>query len=140
MSPLSRRRIPYDSRSVSRARKLRKQGILSEVLFWNQLRSRRLRGYKFFRQKPIGPYIVDFFCEELFLIIEIDGYSHQEKDQYDKDRDHFLRSFNFHIVHFRDEDIRKNLTGVLLVIEKWIDKSIKNIKGTPPLNPPSMGE
>jgi very-short-patch-repair endonuclease len=123
LSPLSRRRIPYDPKLVSKARTLRKQGILSEVLLWNQLRNRRLRGYKFFRQKPIGHYIVDFFCEELSLIIEIDGYSHQEKDQYDKDRDHFLRSIGFHIVHFRDEDIRKNLTGVLLVIEKWIDKS-----------------
>jgi very-short-patch-repair endonuclease len=123
LSPLSRRRIPYDPKLVSKARRLRKQGILSEVLLWNQLRNRRLRGYKFFRQKPIGPYIVDFFCEELSLIIEIDGYSHQEKDQYDKDRDHFLRSFGFHIVHFRDEDIRKNLNGVILVIEKWIDKS-----------------
>ena len=125
MNPLSRRRIPYDPKLVSRARKLRKQGILSEVLLWNQLRNRSLRGYKFFRQKPIGPYIVDFLCEELSLIIEIDGYSHQEKDQYDKNRDGFLRSFGFYVLHFQDEDIRKNLTGVLMVIEKWIDKSIK---------------
>ena len=55
-------KISYNPVLKQRARELRKQGVLSEALLWNQLKGRKLRGYQFMRQKPIGEYIVDFYC------------------------------------------------------------------------------
>jgi len=68
-------RIHYDPKLKERAPALRKAGVLSEVMLWNELKSRKLRGYQFSRQKPIEEYIVDFYCSKLSLVIEIDGSS-----------------------------------------------------------------
>ena len=76
--------VRYNPELKQRARDLRKQGVLSEVLLWNQLKGRKLRGYQFMRQKPIGAYIVDFYCSKLRLVIEIDGESHSGKFDYDE--------------------------------------------------------
>jgi len=73
-----RRIIPYNPKLKEVARKLRKQGILSEVLLWNELKGKKL-GYDFHRQKPINDYVVDFYCAELDLVIEIDGDWHSDK-------------------------------------------------------------
>ena len=63
-------KILYNPGLKQRARELRNQGILSEVLLWNQLKGRKIYGYQFMRQKPIGEYIVDFYCSKLKLVIE----------------------------------------------------------------------
>ncbi len=68
---VKRKIIPYNPKLKELAKKLRKQGILSEVLLWNELKQKKL-GYDFHRQKPIDEYIVDFYCEVLDLVIEID--------------------------------------------------------------------
>ena len=65
-------KILYNPELKKRARELRKKGVLSEVLLWNQLKYRKMRGYQFMRQKPIGNYIVDFYCNKLKLVIEIE--------------------------------------------------------------------
>ncbi|MEW6618406.1 MAG: DUF559 domain-containing protein, partial [bacterium] len=64
-------KIHYNPKLKTYARELRKQGVLSEVLLWKYLRSRKMNGYQFMRQKPIGEYIVDFYCSKLKLVIEI---------------------------------------------------------------------
>ena len=81
-----RKIIPYNPKLKKLARKLRNKSTKSEVLLWNYLKGRQIKGFDFHRQKPIGNYIVDFYCSELLLAIEIDGESHygnEEKDNGD---------------------------------------------------------
>lgn len=69
-------KIHYNPKLKTLSRNLRNNSILAEVLFWDQLKARKMRDYQFMRQKPIDQYIVDFFCSKLRLVIEIDGESH----------------------------------------------------------------
>jgi very-short-patch-repair endonuclease len=71
-------KIYYNPKLKAKSRELRNNSTLAEVPLWNQLKGRKMRGYQFMRQKPIGNYIVDFFCSKLKLVIEIDGESHSE--------------------------------------------------------------
>ena len=74
---MSRRNIiPYNPRLKELSRQLRNNSTLAEVLLWNQIKNKKIGGYKFLRQKPIDRYIVDFFCYELMLAIEVDGETH----------------------------------------------------------------
>jgi len=72
-------KIYYHPELKPLARRLRKEGTLAEVLLWEQLQGRKVKGYQFTRQKPIGNYIVDFYCSRLRLAIEADGISHDVK-------------------------------------------------------------
>lgn len=80
---LPRKIIPYNPKLKLLARGLRNNSTLAEVLLWNQIKSKKLHGYQFLRQKPLDKYIVDFFCYELMLAIEIDGESHINKIEED---------------------------------------------------------
>jgi very-short-patch-repair endonuclease len=115
----------------SRAKNLRKKGVLSEVLLWNQLKGRKMNGYQFMRQKPIGDYIVDFFCDKLRLVIEIDGESHDGRFLYDVERQEFLESIGFTVLRFNDADVKRDMANVLLAIEGWIEAAYNQ----PPLSP-----
>ena len=72
-------KVYYHPKLKALSRNLRKKSTLSEVLLWNILKGKKIKGYQFMRQKPIDNYIVDFFCSKLKLIIEIDGISHNGK-------------------------------------------------------------
>lgn len=85
-------KIWYNPKLKAHARELRKQGVLSEVLLWEHLKGRKMRGYQFMRQKPIGDYIVDFYCSKLKMAIEIDGESHDGRFLYDMAREWVLES------------------------------------------------
>ena len=98
-------KILYNPKSKQRARELRNQGVLSEVLLWNQLKGRKICGYQFMRQKPIGNYIVDFYCSKLKLVIEIDGASHDGRFNYDMERQQFLESMGLTVLRFNDADL-----------------------------------
>ena len=112
--------IYYNPRLKKLARELRNNSTLSEVLLWQQVRNKQLMGYDFHRQKPIDEYIVDFFCSNLNLIIEIDGESHDRKSEEDKRRQSRLESLGFYFLRFWDSEVKQNMEGVLLVIEGWI--------------------
>ena len=88
-----------------------------EELLWNELRKRRFKNLLFNRQKIIGNYIVDFFCFEYKLIIEIDGGSHNQKQEYDRRRDKYLKSLGLNIIHISTEDIDRDFIGVM----KWLE-------------------
>ena len=108
-----------ENRKIIR-RKLRKSSTPHEVILWSRIRKSQL-GYKFRRQHSIGKYIVDFYCPERKLIIELDGSQHIEKQKdYDKQRDEYLKSLGFEILRFWDNDINNNLDGVLLKILKYL--------------------
>jgi len=94
---------------------------LAEVLLWNQIKSKKLHGYQFLRQKPLDKYIVDFFCYELMLAIEIDGESHINKIEEDQIRQQRLESLGIHFLRFSDHDVKNNMDGVLKWIESWVE-------------------
>src|SRR4030066_661126 len=112
--------IQYDPKLKQRARELRKQGVLSEVLLWNQLKGRKMRGYQFMRQKPVGEYIVDFYCSRLQLVIEIDGESHNGRFDYDMERQRFLESLGLTVLRFNDVEVKRDVENVVMAIEGWI--------------------
>ena len=124
-------KIYYKPKLKSRARELRNNSTLSEVLLWNQLKARKMKGYQFMRQKPIGNYIVDFFCSKLRLVIEIDGESHIDKVEYDKKRQQELEAIGLSFLRFSDLDVKSNLNGVLQMIEKWIEQPPNPMRTTP---------
>jgi len=114
-------KIHYNPKLKQRARELRKNSTLSEVLLWEELKSRKMLGYKFLRQKPIGNYIVDFFCNKLKMVIEIDGDSHtEEKFEYDINRQKWLESSGVNVLRFDDLEVKKDMDNVLSAIEGWI--------------------
>ncbi len=105
--------LPYNSELKDRAKALRKAGVLSEALFWLEVKQGKFLGLDFDRQKIIGNYIVDFFCAEAKAVIEIDGGSHVGKEKYDEERDAYLEGLGLTVIHIYDKDIRKNMQGVL---------------------------
>ncbi len=87
-----------------------------EKRLWYLLRDRRLNGYKFRRQMPIGPYVADFVCLQSRLIVELDGGQHAEQAEKDKVRDEWLKSQGFVVLRFWNNDVLANTEGVLQAI------------------------
>ena len=100
-----------DPASKSRARSLRTNATDAEQLLWHSLRKRQLGGYRFRRQQPIGPYIVDFLCFEQRLVIELDGGHHAES-HYDDERTSWLERKGFRVLRFWNSDVLGNMEGV----------------------------
>lgn len=115
-------KIYYNKKLKDLSRKLRKNSTLSEVLLWNQLKARKMKDYQFMRQKPIGDYIVDFYCSKLRLVIEIDGESHDSKFEKDEVRQQKLEALGLSILRFNDLDIKRDMHNILRAIEGWIEE------------------
>ncbi|MCG8410934.1 MAG: HsdR family type I site-specific deoxyribonuclease [Bacteroidales bacterium] len=105
--------LPYNPKLKERARNLRKAGNLSEVLFWNQVKKGQFKGFDFDRQKIIGNYIVDFYCSNCQVVIEIDGSSHDAKEEYDAKRDIYLKSLGLTVIHIPVEDVLKRMNALM---------------------------
>ncbi len=116
-----RKIIPYDSQLKNRARQLRKNSTRSEVLLWQRLKGKQMKGYAFYRQRPMDRYIVDFFCPELMLAIEIDGLSHLFRGETDLERQARLEVLGVRFLHFDDLEIKRNLKEVLDIIALRIE-------------------
>jgi len=121
---MKRKIIPYKPHLRELARKLRNESTLTEIMLWYELKGRKLRGYDFDRQKPIDDYIVDFYCKDLQLVIEIDGESHIGEEEYDKARQLRLESLGVRFLRFDSMDVRYNLDKVIKEIEKWFDGNV----------------
>jgi urease accessory protein len=105
--------LPYDKRLTAHARENRKNPTPAESLIWNQvLRSKQFDRHKFLRQKPIGAYVVDFYCAELRLVIEIDGDSHAEQVGYDARRTESLNRLGLKVLRYANRDVLDNLPGL----------------------------
>ncbi|MBC6409641.1 MAG: DUF559 domain-containing protein [Ekhidna sp.] len=134
--------LPYNPKLKERARQLRKAGNLPEVLFWKQVKNKKFKGFDFDRQKIIGNYIVDFLCTNCNVVIEIDGSSHDNKAEYDAERDAFLENLGLSVVHIPVADVMNNMSGVMEML--FNHPALKDIppketlsnhpalKGTPP--------
>ena len=97
---------------TQRARRLRRNSTDAERKLWHGLRSRVMVGFKFVRQEPIGPYVVDFVCRERRLIVEVDGSQHADSKR-DLVRDQWLAEHNYRVLRFWNNDVMTNTDGVL---------------------------
>jgi very-short-patch-repair endonuclease len=96
---------------TSLARQLRKNSTPAECKLWKYLCSRSLGGFKFVRQEPIGPYVVDFVCREQRLVIEVDGGQHADNRR-DADREQWLVAHRYRVLRFWNNDVLGNIEGV----------------------------
>jgi very-short-patch-repair endonuclease len=109
------------NRFTTQAKQLRKNSTDAERLLWSKLRYKQIDGYKFRRQQPIGPYIVDFANFQKKLIIELDGGQHSESKAEDLKRDEFLKTQGFSVLRFWNNELFENLEGVLHEIRKKLE-------------------
>lgn len=113
----------YNKKLKEFARNLRNNSTLPEVILWNKiLKRKQLRGYPFLRQRPIENYIVDFFCKDLKLIIEIDGKIHKFQKSKDKKREEELLRLGYSIIRFENEEVLYELFNVERTLENFIDE------------------
>ncbi len=113
MSP--ERRLGSDRSILSAAKDLRKQTTPTEKRLWFVLRDRRLEGMKFRRQHPFGRYVLDFYCMEHKLCIEIDGGIHHKPDQIaqDQERTEYLQAHHIRVLRFTNQDVEESPQEVL---------------------------
>ena len=104
-----------------------------ELKFWKEFLSHRPIGYKFIRQKPVGNYVLDFYCSKLLLCIEIDGEIHEINSEYDNQRDEYLNACGITVVRIKNDE-------VLNSFERVKGKILKIINNPPPDLPPVKGD
>jgi len=111
---------PYNKKLKNLARANRHSGNLAEALLWNELKQSKL-GVRFTKQKVIGDYIADFYCHEKNMVIEIDGWSHDNKYEYDQVRDEYMKSLGIHVLRISDKDVKQDMSNILIWIKQNID-------------------
>ena len=112
----------------STARRLRKNQTNAEKILWQKLRNRNFFELKFTRQHPIYYFkndkkkflIADFYCNNLKLIVEVDGRIHEKQKNYDQIREELLESKLYKIIRFKNEEIEDNINGVLIKLKEYI--------------------
>ena len=113
-----------EGENLETAKALRKNSTLSEQKLWAQLRNRQLDGFKFRRQVPIGPFIVDFVCLNQKLVVELDGWTHSTPEElsYDQRRTAFLNSEGYRVVRFDNIQSLHGMDGLLTLILDQLKK------------------
>ena len=115
--------LKYNKKLEPIARTLRKNMTDAEILLWSKIKRKQIKEVQFYRQKPIGNYIADFYCSKEKLIIEVDGGQHYEEKGIKKDkvRDEYFKSLGLKVLRFTNIDVLKNINGVLEKIyeEVW---------------------
>ncbi len=107
--------LSYNKTLKEYSRRLRKEITDAERALWSIIRVKQLKGYQFYRQKPIGNFIVDFYCPKANLVLELDGGQHYTEDGMIKDRlrDDFMRSIGLRVLKFSDREVFENIEGVI---------------------------
>jgi very-short-patch-repair endonuclease len=110
--------LPFNKNLKPLARELRKNMTAAEQCLWFKLRRKQLNGRMFYRQRNIGPFIVDFFCPAAKLVIELDGGQHYSVEGRAKDelRDEYLVNLGLKVLRFSDLDVLKDMDGVLAAL------------------------
>jgi very-short-patch-repair endonuclease len=118
--------LPYNQKLKEISRQLRENMTDAERHLWVKIRMKQLKGYQFYRQKPIGDYIVDFSCPRAKLVVELDGSQHlsSEITENDRLRDEYMRSLGLRVLRFTNTDVLTNIGGVV--------ESIEEVIGNPP--------
>ncbi len=115
--------MPRRRRVVDFAREQRRDPTEAERTLWHYIRRRQLRGYKFRRQHPIGPYIADFVCLVPRVALEIDGSQHLEEPERDRRRDAYLAEQGYRVLHFTNHEVLSDIDSVLEAIGNAVDSS-----------------
>ncbi|MCY4530290.1 MAG: endonuclease domain-containing protein [Chloroflexi bacterium] len=115
--------VPGDQQTRERARALRKNATEAELILWHHIRRRQLSGHRFRRQHPIGPYIVDFYCYEKQLIVEVDGGQHSTQREYDEQRTLWLKQNGFRVLRFWNHDVMNRCEVVLEAIHEALEQN-----------------
>lgn len=123
--------LPYSKNLKQLSRQLRGNMTDAEGHLWAKIRMKQLKGYHFYRQKPIGDYIVDFYCPKVKLVIEVDDSQHfsDETTEYDRIRDEHIRSLGLRVLRFTNTEVLTNIEGVI----ESIIGSMEEIPLSPPL-------
>jgi very-short-patch-repair endonuclease len=117
----------YNKKHKPLARALRKHGTPGEAILWSQvLRAKSFYGLQFNRQYPVDKYIADFICRKLKLIIELDGSSHDEKEERDRIRDERLAELGYKVLRIRESDVMEDLNDVVKIIEDHLPQELLN--------------
>ncbi len=106
-----------------RRKALRKNMPKAEWILWDELKNKKLKGYKFRRQFSIDNFVVDFYCPKLKLVIEIDGDNHLNKDvvEYDKFRQEIIESLSIKVIRFTNNEVYENLNKVVEEIKRYLN-------------------
>ena len=112
--------MAFKPRKTLKARELRANATPTERKLWLYLSASQLNGYKFSRQIPIGPFICDFVCRAVKLVVEIDGHSHDNAAEYDSQRSEYLHGLGYQVIRFTNEEVFGNLEGVLISISETL--------------------
>jgi very-short-patch-repair endonuclease len=123
--------IRYNTGLKKLARDNRKRSTCAENRFWYEVLRNKQLGFKFLRQKPLAGYIVDFYCSELLLVIEIDGESHTNRQAYDARRTDRLNSLGIRVARYTNDEVLQNTEGIhdnLLRILKRRAKEIAEVR------------
>ena len=112
--------LPYDRKLKERSQQLRKEMTTAEKLLWSRIRGKKLTGYWFYRQKPVGEYIADFYCPNAKPVIEVDGGHHfnTETCEYDKVRNAYLKGMELRVLRFTNTQVLSDIDTVLDLIKK----------------------
>lgn len=104
------------------ARQNRQKQTQAEALLWQYLRNRQINNYKMRRQHPIGNFVVDFYCHELKLVIEVDGGYHLQKEQtdYDQGRSFELEELGIKVLRFKNDEVLNDINAVIMAISKHL--------------------
>ena len=125
-----RHRVRKRLRSLSQA--LRRQQTPPEKKLWRELRSRQLSGLKFRRQHSVGRFIVDFYCREIRLVIEIDGKVHEKQRDYDALRDFLIEAKGFTVIRVSNEEVNENMNHLFKKIDQATPLPLPPGEGKPP--------
>ena len=126
--------LPYNGNLKQLSRQLRENMTDAERHLWAKIRMKQLKGCQFYRQKPIGDYIADFFCPKAKLVIEVDGGQHfsDEMTEYDRIRDEYMSSLGLRVLRFTNAEVLNCVEGVV----ESISENVKEIPEEIPLSPP----
>ena len=114
--------LKYKANLKHNARRLRKEMTDSEKKLWSRLRRKQIMDAQFYRQKPLGPYIVDFYAPKAKVVVEVDGSQHMEEgvEQKDAQRDKYLKNQNLSVLRFNNLQILQELDSVVEVIYQTV--------------------
>ncbi|GAB3793590.1 endonuclease domain-containing protein [Dyella agri] len=121
--------------NLDHAKSMRSAPTQAEQRLWYHLRAHRFLGLKFKRQKPLGPYIVDFVCMEQGLVVELDGSQHGDQVAYDRERDAWLAGQGLTVLRFWNHDVMNQTESVLERIRQFVEAA-----PSPPTPLPQAGE
>ena len=101
----------------------------AEIALWAKLRRKQLHGLQFYRQKPLGNFIVDFYCPAAQLVVEIDGGQHYEEDGRIRDglRDGYLETLGLRVLRFSNLDVLSNMDGVIAAIVQHLETEVDQL-------------